>query len=346
MRAHPFVAVLGVTGCLLVSPPTHRRADAIEANPVQVASDPIETELDAFWNEVSRSVAQGDDESMGALFHPDGVHVGGTPDSYRTRLFSDNDDQLAAGNAETRSGGRRTGIEYRFSSRIHSETAAHEVGLYHYWVTRGAEPRLDSYGVVDAYLVKRDGRWMFLISIQRVLSTEEDWEALRSGVAELEGPPRPALDGPAAASTPVETELDAFWAEVSRTVAEGDFTAMTATYHPDAVHIGAMPGDPTSYRIHRLAGSPARERAEEGTAETRAGLKAPGVEFRFSSRVNNAETAHEVGLYHFWVSRPGEERVDAYGLVDSYLVKRGGRWMILLEIQRYTATRAEWDRLG
>ncbi|MGD2123925.1 MAG: hypothetical protein PVJ76_19395, partial [Gemmatimonadota bacterium] len=30
-------------------------------------------------------------------------------------------------------------------------------------------------------------------------------------------------------------ELDAFWAEVSRTVAEGDFEGYAATYHEDAV---------------------------------------------------------------------------------------------------------------
>jgi hypothetical protein len=68
----------------------------------------------------------------------------------------------------------------------------------------------------------------------------------------------------------------------------------------------------------------------------------PGLEFRFSSRVHDASTAHEVGLYHFWA----EGRAHFYGTVDSYLVKKDGRWMILVEIQRGPeATEAEWNVL-
>lgn len=35
----------------------------------------------------------------------------------------------------------------------------------------------------------------------------------------------------------------------------------------------------------------------------------------------------------------------AYGLLDSYLVKKDGRWMILVEIQRWDMTKSKWDAL-
>jgi hypothetical protein len=60
-----------------------------------------------------------------------------------------------------------------------------------------------------------------------------------------------------AAALPVQAqvtaELDRYWAEVSRTVAEGDFEGYSATYHPDAVLVSLGSGN--SYPISRaLAG--------------------------------------------------------------------------------------------
>ena len=40
--------------------------------------------------------------------------------------------------------------------------------------------------------------------------------------------------------------LDAIWAEVSRTVVEGDFDGMAAVYHEDAVLVNSISG--SSYR--------------------------------------------------------------------------------------------------
>ena len=40
---------------------------------------------------------------------------------------------------------------------------------------------------------------------------------------------------PTTAPAQVTTELDAYWAEVSRTVEEGDFEGYAELYHPDAV---------------------------------------------------------------------------------------------------------------
>lgn len=144
----------------------------------------------------------------------------------------------------------------------------------------------------------------------------------------------------AAQNDPVRAELDAFWAEVARTVAEGDFEGMVATYHPDGVWVSALASRPATRALRGMAAE-----AAEGAAKTRAGEQAPRVEFRFSSRVHDSTTAHEVGMVRYTNTRGGVVVEDVYGLVDSYLIKKDGRWMILVEIQRWDMTKAEWDAL-
>jgi hypothetical protein len=144
----------------------------------------------------------------------------------------------------------------------------------------------------------------------------------------------------AAQDDPIIAELDAFWAEVARTVAEGDFEGMVAMNHPDGVWVSALASNPaTRLQAEWLAA------AAEDVARTRAGEQAPRVEFRFSSRVHDATTAHEVGMVRFTNTRGGAVVEDVYGLLDSYLVKKNGRWMILVEIQRWDMTKADWDAL-
>ncbi len=56
-------------------------------------------------------------------------------------------------------------------------------------------------------------------------------------------------------------------------------------------------------------------------------------------------TAHEVGISHFRPTATGEKPVDRYVAVDSYLVRKDGRWVTLLSIQTTKATKDEWDAL-
>ena len=133
---------------------------------------------------------------------------------------------------------------------------------------------------------------------------------------------------------PVQVELDEFWAGVVSSVVNWNLDAQKATYHPDAI---AVFGDSASYETKLMT---------QAFAEVEASSSFPaierGLEFRFSSRVHDANTAHEVGLYRFW----SEEQEEFIGTVDSYLVKVDGRWMILVEIQRgHDISRAEWDAL-
>ena len=103
----------------------------------------------------------------------------------------------------------------------------------------------------------------------------------------------PILFLPLMASAQV-AELDAYWLEVGRTVAEGDFEGYSATYHPDAVLVSMASSN--SYPIaDALAGW------KPGFDDTKAGKQSAGVELRFSQRLLSETTAHETGIfrYHF-----------------------------------------------
>lgn len=135
----------------------------------------------------------------------------------------------------------------------------------------------------------------------------------------------------------VTVELDTFWAGVARSVTEWSIPAQKATYHPDAIGVKGTAGSDSTYLIWALYAA-----QEADSASRSAPQKQRVLEFRFSSRVHDGNTAHEVGLYHFWA----EGRPHYYGTVDSYLVKKDGRWLILLERQLLpAATKVDWDAL-
>ena len=134
----------------------------------------------------------------------------------------------------------------------------------------------------------------------------------------------------------VTAELDAFWEEVSRTVAEGDFAGYSATYHPDAVVIFGMTTQPITAA---LAGW------EEGFADTRAGRNTASVDFRFSVRRNDDSTAHETGIFRYEARSASGEGSAQFIRFEALLVKRG-QWKMLMEFQQDPADEAEWEAMG
>ena len=138
----------------------------------------------------------------------------------------------------------------------------------------------------------------------------------------------------------VADQLDAYWREAARTVAVGDLVGYWAIYHPDAVWVGDSAGSQITRSIANTY-----EQTVRGTAEVRAGRVWRRIEFRLSTRIHDTATAHEVGISHFRWTAAGEKPVDRYDAVDSYLVRKGDRWVTLLSIQTRKATKAEWDAL-
>lgn len=79
-------------------------------------------------------------------------------------------------------------------------------------------------------------------------------------------------------------ELDEYWAVAAETVRKGDFEGYRKTFHLDAVLVSEIAG--TSYPIAR-----AFERWKEGFEDTKHGKIKANVEFRFSKRIGDGNSA-------------------------------------------------------
>lgn len=148
-----------------------------------------------------------------------------------------------------------------------------------------------------------------------------------------------ALVSPLPAAAQTEAELDSFWAEMSRTVSEGDFDGYAALYHPDAVlvSLGANVSHPIA---DALAGW------KQGFDDTRAGKAAAGVEFRFTQRLHDESTAHETGIFRYTLEPEDGDPIAAVVHFEGLLVKKNGRWQLVMEYQKQPATKAEWEAAG
>ncbi len=133
-------------------------------------------------------------------------------------------------------------------------------------------------------------------------------------------------------------QLDAYWAEVSRAVGAGDFMAYEATCHPEGVLVSGS----------KKTSSPLADALKRWKKEfdaTRNGEMKASVTFKFSQRFGDATTAHETGMFLYSATGPDGKETQEYIHFEGLLVKRDGRWKILMEYQKSKGTRAEFDAL-
>ena len=134
-------------------------------------------------------------------------------------------------------------------------------------------------------------------------------------------------------------ELDEYWARVSKAVKTGDLEAYRATCHPDGVLVSGK-----SAKSELL--SQALVRWGKEFADTKAGKMKARVEFRFSKRIRGKDTAHETGIFLYSSQRVGQEWKRDYVHFEALLVKKKGKWKILMEFQKSLATEEEWSSLA
>jgi hypothetical protein len=133
-------------------------------------------------------------------------------------------------------------------------------------------------------------------------------------------------------------ELDAFWAEVSRTVREGDFEGYRATCHEEGVLVSGS-------KKNSQPLSEALARWKKEFVATKSGKVKANVEFRFSERFGDSTTAHETGIFRYSnVDFEGKSQ-DEYIHFEGLLVKKNGRWKTLMEYQKSKAAIEEWKAL-
>ena len=147
-----------------------------------------------------------------------------------------------------------------------------------------------------------------------------------------------ATSAPADEASDRLAELDAYWAEVSRSVKEGDFKAYAAGCHPEAVLVTGT--KKTSYPLGK-----ALARWKKEFDDTKDGTRDSSVTFRFSQRLGDETTAHETGIFLYSFKQGDGEIQNEYVHLEALLVKKGDEWKILMEYQKAPATEAEWKAL-
>ncbi len=133
-------------------------------------------------------------------------------------------------------------------------------------------------------------------------------------------------------------QLDAYWTEVSRAVTAGDFAAYEATCHPDGVLVSG----------EKKTSSPladALKRWKKDFDATKSGEMKASVEFKFSQRLGDATTAHETGIFLYSATAADGKETRDYIHFEALLLKRDGRWKIVMEYQKSKATRTEFEAL-
>ena len=133
-------------------------------------------------------------------------------------------------------------------------------------------------------------------------------------------------------------ELDAYWAEVSRAVKTGDFQAYKATCHPEAVLVSG-----SKKQSYPLAVALVRWKKEFD--DTKSGDRESSAKFRFSQRLNDETTAHETGMLLYEFSTKDGKKGKEYVFLEALLVKREGKWVILMEYQKGAGTVEDWEKL-
>ncbi len=126
------------------------------------------------------------------------------------------------------------------------------------------------------------------------------------------------------------------WAPVAASVANGDIVAMGRVYHPQAVLVSRN-GTQTIREALVGWGQGIEADKKSGTTAT--------VEFRFSTRQDNGETAFETGIFKYTVIAPNGTKTPSYTRLETLIVRHDGKWRILMERQLDAVTEAEWNAL-
>ena len=146
----------------------------------------------------------------------------------------------------------------------------------------------------------------------------------------------PVLLGGVALS-PTSAAIDAdVWAPVAASVVHDDIAAMGRAYHPDAVLVTT---DGTRPIAQALAGW-----GKDMVANKARGIRAT-VEFRFTKRQDDAETAFEAGVFKYTVIDRSGVSTPSYRRLEALLVRNQGKWRIVMERQLDAVTEATWNAL-
>ena len=135
-----------------------------------------------------------------------------------------------------------------------------------------------------------------------------------------------------------ELEIDRVWSELILSVKKGDFSRYKTFYHEDAVLISQT--DKTSSTI-----KDAFIRWEEGFRLTRSGKIKTNLEVRFKKRLTDKKTFFEEGVLKYWTIDSQGNKNLSYLAFEALWIKRGEKWLMIMENQKSFLDDFEWNKL-
>ena len=134
----------------------------------------------------------------------------------------------------------------------------------------------------------------------------------------------------------VISDIDKTWDKMKISISSGDFRSFKTYYHRDAVFVNGISNK--SYAIRK-----AFDGWKQGFMDTKKGLINADLELKFSRRVFDSSTAHEVGIFHYYTIDKDGKQTDAYVHFESLRVKKHSRSVMMMENQISKTNKEEWD---
>jgi len=128
------------------------------------------------WSVISQAVKNADINSMASTYHPDAVVISNgdiTP-------ISDALESWAEGMKQAATDGSSARVSFRFGSRRDNERSAFETGVFKYTMVNASGTETQMFMHFETVLVKKKGRWLFLLERQLDQANEAAWEALQN----------------------------------------------------------------------------------------------------------------------------------------------------------------------
>ena len=128
------------------------------------------------WSVISQAVMNADIKSMASTYHPDAVVISNgdvTPIGDALESWAEGMKQAAADGSSAR-------VSFRFASRQDNERSAFEIGIFKYTRVDSSGTETQMFMHFESVLVKKEGRWLFLLERQFDEANEAAWEALRN----------------------------------------------------------------------------------------------------------------------------------------------------------------------
>ncbi len=137
-------------------------------------------ELNAYWNTLAKTVAEGDFEGYHDGYHKDAVIVFASGKNKTSVPLKKALAGWKQGFIDTKNGKNISHVEFRFSQRIGDATTAHETGVFLYSTSDADGKNKKEYPThFEMLLVKRNNKWLGVMEYQKSIATLQEWNALK-----------------------------------------------------------------------------------------------------------------------------------------------------------------------